>query len=306
MNRQRPGQLRISIQDRLKNRAASSGRPVGELRRQYVMTRFLARVFTADPDGWILKGGTGMMVRLPAARYSRDVDLMSTDFTNADDAIDKLGEVLRHDVDAFDYTITKKKDLADGKGTQLSVQARLGTAVFETFSIDLVTHRGLVGPVEIYPIPQIIDERAAPDPVQVRVYPIADQIADKLCAMYERHQRVGQPPPGDTSTRYRDLADLLLISGNVPITLKQTVDALEHQRSVRNDMSLPRSLEVPGPDWPRNWPPMARGTPLNASLHDLDFALKAAAACYDSILGALPNTNRPAQWDPVEQQWKDG
>lgn len=169
MNHQTPGQLRISIQQRLKNRAGSSGRPVGELRRQYVMTRFLARVFTADPDGWILKGGTGMMVRLPVARYSRDIDLMSTDFTNAADAISKLEEVLRHDVDAFDYTIARKKHLADGKGTQLSVQARLGTVVFETFSIDLVTHHGLIGPVEIYPIPQIIDERDPADLVQVRV-----------------------------------------------------------------------------------------------------------------------------------------
>lgn len=79
-----PGQLRASIQQRLKNQSAISGQPLQQLRRKYVMTRFLTRVFDADPDGWVLKGGTGMMVRLPQARYSKDVDLMSTEFTHKD------------------------------------------------------------------------------------------------------------------------------------------------------------------------------------------------------------------------------
>jgi Nucleotidyl transferase AbiEii toxin, Type IV TA system len=39
----------------------------------------------------------------------------------------------------------------------------------------------------------------------VRLYPIEDHIADKICGMYEW--------PGDTpSSRYRDLADLLLLA----------------------------------------------------------------------------------------------
>jgi hypothetical protein len=39
----------------------------------------------------------------------------------------------------------------------------------------------------------------------VRLYPLADHVADKVCAMYEWHN-------GNASGRYRDLADLLLIS----------------------------------------------------------------------------------------------
>ncbi|KXX62428.1 hypothetical protein AZG88_29450 [Rhodococcus sp. LB1] len=51
----------------------TGGTPV---RRRFVIARFLTRVFDADPDGWILKGGIGMMVRLPQARYSKDIDLL--------------------------------------------------------------------------------------------------------------------------------------------------------------------------------------------------------------------------------------
>lgn len=210
------------------------------------MTRFLTRVFDADPDGWVLKGGTGMMVRLPQARYSKDVDLMAVAFTDIDGAIDKLREILRHEVDAFAYTISRKEDLAGDKGARISVQARLGTAEFDTFPIDLITHRGLIGPVELHPIPQVIDLGENTESVQVRVYPIADQIADKLCAMYEYHYRPDQPPPGENSNRYRDLVDLLLISQHLPIPLGQTVAALEHQRRVRHDMTLPAELRAPG------------------------------------------------------------
>ncbi|MHA4855089.1 nucleotidyl transferase AbiEii/AbiGii toxin family protein [Rhodococcus sp. MSC1_016] len=300
-----PGQLRASIQQRLKNQSAISGQPLQQLRRKYVMTRFLTRVFDADPDGWVLKGGTGMMVRLPQARYSKDVDLMSTEFTHIEDAIDKLREILRHEVDAFAYTISRKENLSDDKGARISVQVRLGTTAFDTFPIDIVTHRGLIGPIEIHPIPQVIDLGDTAQSVRVRVYPIADQIADKLCAMYEYHLRTGQPPPGDTSSRYRDLVDLLLISENLPVPLGQAVDALENQRLLRNAMELPSELRAPGPDWHDNWSAQAKDSPLPDSLHELDTALTAAAACYNSILAGIPSTSRAATWDHMGQQWVD-
>lgn len=59
-------------------------------------------------------------------------------------------------------------------------------------------------------------ERVTPTPVaalpglpelpEITVYPLADQGADKLCAMYEQHGVTGIP-----SSRFRDLHDLVLI-----------------------------------------------------------------------------------------------
>ena len=39
------------------------------------MQRFLARVFHQDITQWVLKGGIGLLIRLPSARFSRDLDL---------------------------------------------------------------------------------------------------------------------------------------------------------------------------------------------------------------------------------------
>ena len=60
--------VRASITDR--NRyAREHGQNIALVRRRFVIARFLTRVFDADPDEWILKGGISMMVRLPQASF---------------------------------------------------------------------------------------------------------------------------------------------------------------------------------------------------------------------------------------------
>ncbi|HYO20465.1 MAG TPA: nucleotidyl transferase AbiEii/AbiGii toxin family protein, partial [Dermatophilaceae bacterium] len=74
-----PQAFRRSLGDRIKRQAASGHRSTQQLQRQFLLQRFLVRVF-ADPSGpWVLKGGTGLLIRLPEARHSRDVDLLHTD-----------------------------------------------------------------------------------------------------------------------------------------------------------------------------------------------------------------------------------
>ncbi|MDO5498888.1 MAG: nucleotidyl transferase AbiEii/AbiGii toxin family protein, partial [Propionibacteriaceae bacterium] len=52
--------------------------------------RFLSRVFSeAEASEWILKGGTGMLARVPSARATRDIDLYRHGFTLAH-ALDDL------------------------------------------------------------------------------------------------------------------------------------------------------------------------------------------------------------------------
>jgi len=56
---------------------------------------------------------------------------------------------------------------------------------------------------QLEPMVEIADVAALPE---VTLYPLPDQIADKVAAMVERHG-----PQGRASTRYRDLVDLVLI-----------------------------------------------------------------------------------------------
>lgn len=45
-----------------------------------VSDRFLSRVFAnAEDNGWLLKGGTRLLARVPNSRATKDVDLVTTD-----------------------------------------------------------------------------------------------------------------------------------------------------------------------------------------------------------------------------------
>ena len=58
-----------------KTAAARPRSTVDQLLRQFAYARLLARLFVLAPDNWVLKGATGLVVRLPNARRSLDVDL---------------------------------------------------------------------------------------------------------------------------------------------------------------------------------------------------------------------------------------
>lgn len=61
--------------DRAPKRAArDGGGDPGDGYRRALCDRFLCRVFS-DPDGrFILKGGSGLLVRIPDGRVTRDID----------------------------------------------------------------------------------------------------------------------------------------------------------------------------------------------------------------------------------------
>ncbi len=47
-----------------------------DLRRQFAYDRLLARVFSREPEAWVLKGATALLARLEgSARHTLDIDL---------------------------------------------------------------------------------------------------------------------------------------------------------------------------------------------------------------------------------------
>ncbi|WP_024794171.1 nucleotidyl transferase AbiEii/AbiGii toxin family protein [Tomitella biformata] len=293
-----PAAVRASLTDRLGARAKATGQSVNLVRRQFVMSRFLTRVFDADPDLWILKGGIGMMVRLPQSRYSKDIDLLIANDTA--DPIEELRRTVRdHHLDHFRFEVGPPRPLADQKGSKVTVIALLGGRTFDTFSIDIVdSRRELVGQVERHPIPRLVDTDDFTPETSVLLYPLADQIADKLCAMYEVHGAAST-----ASGRYRDLVDLLLIAMFLPIDLATTAQAVERERTVRGIPALPTTLVSPGPSWTTHWSANAKKSPLTSEHHDLDTALAVAGNCYNHILAALPTAQRNAEWDHQRRTW---
>jgi predicted nucleotidyltransferase component of viral defense system len=293
--------VRASITDRLNRYATDHGQSIALVRRRFVIARFLTRVFDADPDGWILKGGISMMVRLPQARYSKDIDLHTA--TDLPESVDELRRTVRdHHLDHFRFEVGPSTELSHDKGVTVTVTASLGGKTYDSFSLDLVgARRTLVGEIERRPIPRLVDTDDFPPETSVPLYPLADQIADKICALYEVHGAAGA-----ASGRFRDLVDLLLISMFLPIDLTSTVDAVERERRVRGLPALPATLVSPGPAWATQWGKAARNSPLTADLHDFESALAAAGRCYDRILGSLPAAGRAAFWHHERGVWENG
>ncbi|QHE73252.1 hypothetical protein GFS60_06907 (plasmid) [Rhodococcus sp. WAY2] len=132
--------VRASITDRLNRYAREHGQKIALVRRRFLITGFLTRVFDADADGSILKGGIGMMVRLPQARYSKDIDLLAV--TDLADSVDELRRTVRdHHLDHFRFEVGPATELSHDKGVTVTVTASLGGKTSDSSSLDVVGSR---------------------------------------------------------------------------------------------------------------------------------------------------------------------
>jgi len=106
-----PRALDTSIKDRLASAARTSPYSIAEMRRHIAYDRLLARVFLRDPDGWVLKGGTGLLARIPGvARHTVDVDLFRS--TSTRDLVGDLVTAGEDDLgDFFSFDIEKVSNL---------------------------------------------------------------------------------------------------------------------------------------------------------------------------------------------------
>ncbi len=82
------------------------------------------------------------------------------------------------------------------------------------------------------------------------LYPVENQMADKVCAMYGTYA-------GGPSTRYRDLYDLAVLADRSQPDLAVLIDALSTQES-RRGVSLPSRMGPPTNEWPAQYDRAAR------------------------------------------------
>lgn len=290
-----PAAFATSVRDRLKVEAKRRGRPFNELEREFVLQRFLARVFADSASPWVLKGGAGLLIRLPDARYSRDLDLLhpSTDLPTA---IAELGQLSRRGEDPFTFTVGTPVAMAGGvTGAQVKVEASLGALSFHRFPIDVSTALPFIARLERHRPPPVVEvPEVGPLPL-FTLFPLADQIADKVCAMYQRYGSIQA-----ASSRYRDLVDLVLITTHFQIDAAETAAALSAE-STRRATTLPATLQSPGGPWRRGYPSTARKTALPPELWDLSAALQAAGACLDPLLSGQLTSGT---WHPAQLQWQ--
>ncbi|MFH8253087.1 nucleotidyl transferase AbiEii/AbiGii toxin family protein [Microbacterium sp. B2969] len=252
-------------------RAAKTGDSNLNVNEQIVQAnhdRFLSRVFADGQDSeWLLKGGTAMLARVPKARATKDLDLAATNATDLDAAQEALQRVASRDLgDHIRFQLTGVRETGLGQN-----QPGVDTRRLVFTAQDAGTGRKLFDvPIDVVVGPPPIGrvETADPSnrlqlgrPIQThpyRLFPIADQIAEKVTATMDTY--AGRP-----SSRVKDLVDL------VTIAKTQTVDMRELQMAIDAKRALSRTPpfdEFAVPDeWERSYRPLAMKTPAARDLN---------------------------------------
>jgi len=288
-----PAAFRRALTDRLKDLATASRWTLPQLQRQMAYDRLLERLYVAD-RGWIVKGAAALLARGIGVRATAAIDLYREPAREVAEAV--LRRAAAADIgDWFRLEIHAPRPLADTGGVRLPVTAFVGDTVWAAFHADLAAAdvRMTGEPEHVPPLAAVV----MPDVEQhgYRAYPLVDHVADKVCAMIERHGAVGAP-----STRYKDLVDL------VAIVLAGSVEAGPQTAALRSEatrrgLRLPERLTAPDRAlWEPGYAAEA-GRSFLPTARTLDGALATAGPFLDPLLdGTARGTWRPrdARWTP--------
>lgn len=120
-----------------------------------------------------------------------------------------------------------------------------------------------------------------------RLYPVADQVADKVCATMGT-----QYPGGKRSSRVKDLVDLVLIACTQIVDLNGLRIAIDVKREL-SSIGPFGHFDVPA-EWARTYPATAKGVPAAES-----FSAQAAAALVASFTDPALGKRQPGRLGPA-------
>lgn len=250
--------------------------------------RFLSRVFADGADSeWMLKGGGAMLARVPHARGTKDLDLAATaaDLNEAVAALERrvaadLGDHIR-----FELVKTTETGLGDNQPGVLTRKAHFMAYDADTgkkigdIPVDIVVGPAPVGRPEVVDPVNRID---LPRPLVAhpfRLYPLADQVAEKVCATLSTYG-------GASSSRAKDLVDLVVIAQTQRLDARELQLAIDAKRPLSNIEQV-HEFTVPA-SWTSRYGVLARATAHTGSAAELDAAQRLVASMVDPALSPDP------------------
>ena len=291
------------IRNALKKEARQQQLTPNDAYNRFFRELFLAELMTRD-QGWVLKGGTNLYCRIPGARHTRDLDLYRQDDpTSYRQAAEELVETMHKTmIGPYRFSVTAPKD-ETVSGTidniNLTVEVFHGVNPILVFGIDVSGDLHVPAVTDTLTVQRSdhIDLEFMDRQYTIRSYPIENQIADKIAAMYELHRHDNQP-----STRYRDLYDLALIALELQVDAADLAHALRTQAQVRA-LSLPPQLRLPSSTWVDGYARLIKNMPTpREDISDVHEALRIAGALINPVLAAAED---PASgtWSPTTRCW---
>lgn len=287
-----PVAFRRALTDRLEALAKEGRWTLQQLQRQMAYDRLLERLYLVD-DGWIVKGATALLARDLGMRATIDVDVYRARVAEVAEA--ELREAVRRDIgDWFRFEIGPARVMGGcNAGVRLPVTAFVGATPWAEFHVDLVGAdlRMTGAPEPVPPLARIV----MPDVEQhgYRAYPLADHVADKVVATFQRYGPQQLP-----STRYKDLIDLVGIVTGANLAAVATRIALSSEAE-RRKVALPDRFDVPDRAlWERGYAAEAHRW-LITRASTLDDALGVVRPCLDPLSRRERRGNVAAARGPV-------
>jgi predicted nucleotidyltransferase component of viral defense system len=272
-------------------RARRETRPADELLTLYILERFLYRLsLSAYRDRLVLKGGM-LLSAFGQRRPTRDVDLLGKAVSND---LAAVAAVIREitAVDADDGVHYETKEMTTRMireqdlygAVRVAVPARVDRAR-GPLRIDINVGDPVTPAPTVVSYPALLGE-----PFPVLAYPIETVLAEKLVTMVAR---------GDTNTRDRDFADVLLLAGHHDIDAANLSAAITATAAFRQVELRPVSdaIRTLGRDRQRF---IVRIGLHSAVPTDYTEVIRQVTSFADPILAQPPTSGH---WDHLRARW---
>jgi hypothetical protein len=288
--------IRALISARARAASRELGAAVQDLVALAYRDRFLSRVFT-DPE-WVLKGGTGMLARVPSARATIDIDLARNGYT-VEQSIARLRELAQVDLgDFFRFEYRSDEPIGAGEnqpyvdGVRVTFDVYIGAGPAGVIKIDLVSGVGVTAPPVTAPPAYRLDIPGLRT-TDYQLYALTDQIADKVCATADTYW-------DGASSRAKDGIDIVIIARTQPgITAAQLSHAITQERRLRR-LEPFETLTLPAA-WAAPYARLARNVPACADHRTLD----AAQALVTTFIDPVLDGTALGAWNPQSLAWEN-
>lgn len=275
--------------------ARRKGRPTDELVVLFILERFLYRLSrSVHRERLVLKGGM-LLAAFDERRPTRDVDLLARGTQNDIDVVSALiRQVLDVEVDdgvSFDTAQLDARIIREHElyaGVRVVVPARVGRAR-HPLRVDVNVGDPVTPAPREVRFPALL---AGPFPVVA--YPIETVLAEKIVTMIDR---------GDTTTRDRDFADVVLLTRRPDIDAGRLAAAIGATAAHRHSTLRPlrEVLVTLGTLRQRQWTSFLQRHDPSAELPETYAATIALVAAFaDPILSGAVASGR---WEPVRRTW---
>jgi len=195
----------------------------------------------------------------------------------------------------FEVRLTELRSERPGQpGTSLAllhVTAFVGVKEVAQFTVDVVVGSIVTSAAQrVVPVP-VVEVGGLTSPAYL-LYPIADHVADKVCATFEPH--LGGKP----SSRVRDLVDLVVIARTQSVLAAELRTAIEAERLNRGLPPIQAYATPAG--WRTTYARLARQVAECSGHRTYEQAVALVRAFLDPVLQETVPTGR---WDARSQAW---